>query len=343
MKVKRLLLLVGSICLVLVFASLSLIAEKALAQPKTYNWKMTSPMPAGNIQNRSIIDFAKTLEQRTNGAVKITIYESTLGAPTDQWDMVKTNTIQFAYTHDGYNAGRMPVYFLFGLPFELTDMNAVFNVANDWLKAGYLKELTDNFKVLHFMPTNLLQLIMRTKKVATMDDFKGLKIRSGTGLQGQTLSALGATGVSMAGGEVYMALQTGVIDGAITGIDVVNDRKLYEVAKYALRLPLYGACFALLMNKEVWNDLPKDLQTLVEQVSRDAANVDLKKRTDEENSLWERIRQLGVDIYNISPQEEARWKKVTAGIADKYVSDIVAKGHPAKEALELMRKVVGKK
>ena len=49
-------------------------------------------MPPGHIQNRSIVDFAKTLEQRTNGAVKITIYEATLGAPTDQWDMVKTNT-----------------------------------------------------------------------------------------------------------------------------------------------------------------------------------------------------------------------------------------------------------
>jgi TRAP-type C4-dicarboxylate transport system substrate-binding protein len=343
MKVKRLSPLAACICLVVTFLSLSLITEKVLAQSKAYQWKMASPMPPGNIQNRSLNDFAKTLEQRTNGAIKITIYEATLGAPTDQWDMVKKNAIQFTYTHDGYNAGRMPVYSLFGLPFELTDMNAVFNVANEWLKAGYLKELTDNFKVLYFVPTNLLQLITRSKKVTTMDEFKGLKIRSGTGLQGQTISALGATGVSMAGGEVYMALQTGVIDGAITGIDMVNDRKLYEVAKYAPRLPLYGACFVLLMNKEVWNDLPKDLQTLVEQVSKDAANVDLKKRMDEENSLWERIRQFGVDTYNISSQEQVRWKKATTGIADKYVSDIVAKGFPAKEALELMRKVVSKK
>lgn len=140
-----------------------------------------------------------------------------------------------------------------------------------------------------------------------------------------------------------MALQTGVIDGAITGIDMVNDRKLYEVTKYAPRLPLYGACFVLLMNKEVWNDLSKDLQMLVEQVSKDAANVELKKRIDEENSLWERIRQFGVDTYNISSQEQVRWKKATTGIADKYVSDIVAKGFPAKEALDLMRKVVSKK
>ena len=90
-----------------------------------------------------------------------------------------------------------------------------------------------------------------------MDDFKGLKIRSGSGIQGQAISALGATGVSMAGGEVYMALQTGVIDGAITGIDVVIDRKFYEVCKYALKLPIYGGAFVLLMNKETWNESSK--------------------------------------------------------------------------------------
>src|SRR5512145_24700 len=74
---------------------------------RSYNWKMTSAMNAGQDGNKSIVEFVRLLDQRTKGKVKINLYEGTLGAPTDAWDMVKNNAVQFTFTSDLYNAARM--------------------------------------------------------------------------------------------------------------------------------------------------------------------------------------------------------------------------------------------
>lgn len=313
----------------------------AIDLSNSYSWKMTSAMNAGTDGNKGIVNFVKLLDQRTKGKVKINLYEGTLGAPTDAWDMVKNNAVQFTFTSDLYNVSRMPILGMVGLPLEYPSARAVWMTANEWLKAGYLKELTDNFKVLFFLSTDPLTVFLRNKKVATMEDFKGLKIRCGGGTQSAGIALLGATGVSMPGGEQYMALQTGVIDGAISGIDMALDRKFYEVTKYALRQPLYYGIYLLLMNKETWNGLPPELQKLIDQTANEVSASEVERRSVAEKSLWDAYGKK-VEVYGISKEEVARWRKVVAEVDDKYVRDITAKGHPGKEALELMRKVTAK-
>jgi TRAP-type C4-dicarboxylate transport system substrate-binding protein len=345
MKKKRI-SLIAIICLVLVCFILFFAAENAFSgeSPK-YNWKMTSFFPSGMAMNRPIVEFARTLEQRSNGAIKITLYEGTLGAPGDHWDMLKSNAIQIAYTGEANNPGRLPILGLTNLPFEFPELSLQGAVANEWLKAGYLRELTDNFKVVAFLPLSLQNMFLSKKKVTNLSDLKGLKIRSASGTQGKVVSALGATGVSMSGGETYMALQTGVIDGTVTGVDYVVDNKFYEICKFGLQNPIYGGVFILIMNKETWDSLPKDLQLTIDQVSRDVTAKSTKMLIDEAQKRWETLRDKKMEIYAISQEEEAQWKKATAGVADQYVQEWSAKGYPVKEALAMMRKVVaaGKK
>jgi TRAP-type C4-dicarboxylate transport system substrate-binding protein len=320
-------------------------AEKArvLALSQTYHWKMTAWFPAGHNENRHLIQFIDTMKQRTDGKVNITIYEGTLGAPGDHWDMLKGNATQLAFLAEGYSVGRMPVGTLFNLPFEFTNYEDMYRIYGEWMKAGYLKEMTDNFKVLSFKPTLFQQLFLRNKKVTTLEGLKGLKVRALSGLQGQTIAALGATGVSMSGGETYMGLQTGVIDGTVTGIDNVVDRKFFEVCKYALQMPIYSGIWVVSMNKETWNSLPKELQTLIDEVSEEVGAAEKKRTLEADNAYWEITRKAGVEVYTIGPEEQARWKKATAGVADKYVQDWAAKGYPVREALEMMRKISSKK
>ena len=133
---------------------------------------------------------------------------------------------------------------------------------------------------------------------------------------------------------------TGVVGaGAMTGIDNAVDRKFYEVAKYALKLGISGASKVLLMNKETWNSLAPDLQTTIDKTSQEVIEADLKIAEADEKSLWE-VYGKNAEVYAIGQEEEKRWHDAAAGIADKYVQETAAKGYPAKEALELMRKVV---
>jgi TRAP-type transport system periplasmic protein len=334
---------VFALFLIVMAAGIADCAEKTISLSKSYAWKMTSSFPAGHMLNRSAVEFARAVEQATNGGVKITIYEGTLGAPPDHWEMVKKDAIQIAFMGEAHNVGRLPVISMTNLPFELPDTDAAMKVAGEWMKAGYLKELTDSFKVLYLVPTNLQSPFFRNKKVASLADLKGIKLRSVSGIQGQTVSALGGTGVSLMGSEVYMALQTGIIDGTVTGVDFFVDTKLYEPAKFALRQPIYGGMFMLVMNKEVWNGLPKELQNFMDQISMEVSAKDVKKRNEEETAYWETVRKNKVEVYTISPDEAARWKKATETVADKYVQEWAAKGFPVKQALEVMRKTTGRK
>jgi TRAP-type C4-dicarboxylate transport system substrate-binding protein len=313
--------------------------SQTLNLSKTYTWKLVSPMSAGQNTDIGIVEFAKQLEQRTRGKVKITLYEGTLGAPGDHWDMAKNNAVQFAFTSDMYNTGRMPILSMTGLPMEVPDAKDAWTIANEWLRAGYLKELTDNFKVLFFQSSSPLSLYFRKTEPMKQDDFKGMKIRCGSTVQCQAMTVLGASGVSMSGGEVYMALQTGVIDGTITGIDVAVDRKFYEVAKYVLRQNLIFGMFVLLMNKETWNGLPPELRKLIDQLAKDINTADMERRYNEDKTLISTYEKRGGEFYSVNNEEFNKWRQLIRPNSEKYVQDLSAKGHPAKEALALMRKV----
>lgn len=316
------------------------VAGQTINLSNTYDWKMVSPMAAGQNTNIGLVEFVKQLDQRTKGKVKITMYESTLGAPADHWDMGKKNVVQFVFTNDGFTStSYIPILSLVGLPMEQPNAKSVWLTTNEWLKAGYLKELTDNFKVLWFQSSSPLSMYFRKQKPMKQDDFKGIKMRCGNNVQCQAMSVLGASGVSMPFGEVYMALQTGVIDGTITGIDVAVDRKFFEVAKYVTKQNMIFGVFVLLMNKETWNSLPPDLQKLIEKTAQDVNVAEMERRYNEEKTLVSTYEKRGGEFYSVSKEEFDKWRQLIRPASEKYVQELVAKGYPAKEALTLMRKV----
>jgi TRAP-type C4-dicarboxylate transport system substrate-binding protein len=222
-------------------------------------------------------------------------------------------------------------------------MPDMYKVYAEWMKAGYLKELTDNFKIVFYKPTSFQHFFFRNKKVTTLEGFKGLKISVMGAVQGQVMTALGATGVSMPGGELYMALSTGVIDGVTTGANNVIARKFYEVAKYGVQTPVYAGLWAVAMNQETWNSLPKELQVLMEEIGQEVQAAEMKKTIDAQQGFWEAMRKNGMEIYDISPEEVARLKKATSGEDEKYVATWSAKGYPVKEALAMMRRITSHK
>jgi TRAP-type C4-dicarboxylate transport system substrate-binding protein len=160
-------------------------------------------------------------------------------------------------------------------------------------------------------------------------------------MMGNTITALGGTSVSMPGPEVYMSVSTGVIDGTVTGPDYIMDMKLHEVAQYGLHLPIYTGIWIASMNKETWNSLPPNLQAVIDDVSREVFTADRAQAEANDKKAWEDIaKKTKMEVYSISAEERARWKKATAQIADKYLDEWSAKGYPVREAYQMMQKKV---
>lgn len=306
---------------------------------KTIELRITSNFSAGHTMNEPLVEWAKQVQQKSNGAIKVTLYENTLGKPTDFWDMVKSGSTQGSYIAEATNASRMPISCLVNMPFEVPSLVACDQVMKAFLKAGYLKEITDNFELLYFLPLIPQTMFMRNVKVAKLEDFKGLKFRSLSGVQGKMLTALGATGVSMAANDVYMGLQTGTIDAQATGVDNFLANKHYEVSKYGCRQPLFDGIIMLNLSKEAMNSLTPELQTLVRQTAETVSTANVQQKSIAVKDFWEQAASK-VEVYDITPEELARWKAATANIASDYVKEWSEKGYPAKEAYALMQQTV---
>lgn len=305
----------------------------------TYTWKMTSPLPPGPTFNWEIKKFASTLEERAGGAVKFTIYEGTLGAPTDTWDMTKGNVIQFCYTFNSFNSNRLAVLNLADLPFEISDPKSCKLIIDAWYQAGYLNEVTDSFKILWLMPTAPLHVSFTNKKVVTLDDWKDIKVRTPSAAHGLIIKALGGSAVSMPSSEVYMAMSTGVLDGFITSVESIINHKFYEVAKYALRTPpICFGIFMFMMNKDIWNSIPADLQDKIDQVAREVAEEALNTTQNGLGPLWKEAESK-MEVYDIDEAEIQRWRQATAGITEKYLKEKEGSKYPVKEAYEMMKKM----
>src|SRR3546814_18484157 len=102
--------------------------------------------------------------------------------------------------------------------------------------------------------TSSTQLLDAPKK------FEGVKIRGLNKLFDSGLSAMGAIPVSMPGSEVYQALQTRVIDAALTGVQAASSRKFYEVQKYGAATAIFLVFDNLVVNPKWWDSLPQDVR-----------------------------------------------------------------------------------
>jgi TRAP-type C4-dicarboxylate transport system substrate-binding protein len=332
------LLIIFSICS-LFFIGLA-VSNNSDSQAASYKWKLSSPFPPGDDANQKCDVFAKWLEERSNGRIKMTLYQGSFGSPRDAWDMVANNTIQFTWTGDLYNPGRMPITQMIALPFEVPSVKVAHTILNELLKAGYLKEYK-KVKPMYFLPTYPIGIYSTNKKITKLEDFQGMKIRCGTGIQGQVLVALGASTVSLPGSEEYMSLQTGVIDATITGINIGIHRKLSEVIKYAIKEPpLFYGVLLMLMNRQTYDSLPQDIKDILDQASRDIASQQIETIMMQEKQMWSDFEKQGVDCYSISPEEVARWRKAIGDIGGKYAAEVSAKGYPGEEALALMRRIL---
>jgi TRAP-type C4-dicarboxylate transport system substrate-binding protein len=117
-------------------------------------------------------------------------------------------------------------------------------------------------------------------------------------------------------------------------------RKWYEQVQYGLQEGFFSGCFILLMNIETWNSLTPDLQNTITQIAQEVSAYHLERRDAELLDFQQTLTQGGVELYNISSDELAKWKQATASVTVDYVADLDSQGFPASDALALMRETV---
>ena len=141
-------------------------------------------------------------------------------------------------------------------------------------------------------------------------DFDGMKIRGYGRLAAEGLRALGASPVVMSPGEMYLAIQRGTIDGAITGVTSLKSRKIWEVVKYST---ITGATFGVMavnISQTKWDALSEAHQVALLQAGQEVFEWSVAVSAERDKEAFEFLIDQGVDTYRLTAGDKAEWRKL---------------------------------
>jgi TRAP-type C4-dicarboxylate transport system substrate-binding protein len=205
----------------------------------------------------------KKITDASGGRIKFEVYwGQTLSKGPDNWNAIKTGVADAGWCFHGYWANMTPladVMTLPGLPFTSAKQagGIFYQIYKEF--PSIQKQFAD-VHVLTPWASSPYILITTKKQVKTLDDLKGLKIRTTAGGPTDLAKAVGATPQVMGMPDVYDGLQKGIIDGMAAPFEAIQGFRLYEVAKYYTYLPFPAVYFTYSMNNNFWNKLPADTQ-----------------------------------------------------------------------------------
>lgn len=272
--------------------------------------------------------FAADVARVTNNEVTIKVYASgELGAgPTQQYKRALEGVADITQGLIGSDAIPMPRTSLMELP-------GLFDGPKDSVETLWAnKELfADDFKRVELLAAfpNSPAIILSNKKITSPEDMKGLNIRASSGVAAAFVEELGATPVTMPAGDLYNALQTGVIDGALIGSDGAKAYRLNEVSKYALDgLPTMMTFFYVIANGDSYQSLSDEQRAKIAEVAgktlSDSGREGFEKSSQ---AAYEAMAASKVEISK--PADPAAFEAAAKTVREKFAAE-----HGAKHSID---------
>lgn len=300
-----------------------------------YHWKMVTAWPKNtpglgvNAEN-----VARVINEMSGGRLQIHVYGANELVPAmGVFDAVSAGSVEMGHAGSYFWRGKVPAaQFFTSVPFG---MNA--QELYGWIYHGggleLWRELYAPFNLIPFPSGNTgVQMAgWFNREINSVNDLRGLKMRI-PGLAGEVFNLAGGTSVNIPGGELYTALQTGVIDAA-EWVGPENDLAFgfHQIAKYYYYPGWHepGPSMELIVNKTAFESLPKDLQAIVTYATRamsqdmldsytahnsralkelsENPKVQIRKLPDE---VLKRFYEITMQVYEQQSAKDPKFKKV---------------------------------
>jgi TRAP-type C4-dicarboxylate transport system substrate-binding protein len=327
---------IGKVCVL----SAALVLGAAVAKAQPVDLKLSHFVPPQHAFHKWAVEWAKRLEDGSNGRLKITIYPNgqLVGPPNRQFDAARNGITDIAFTLHGVTPGRYPMTELANLPFTWPSEGALCSVMGKRMTELAPKYLAQEHTGLHILFMAMANPIVIYSKlpIKTVDDFKGLKIRYASITNKNLLDAVGATTLLIPPPESQDALAKGIAQAATFPHEAGLAYDLASVVKYAIEPPLASATFALVMNPAKYNSLPPDLRALIDKESGVAGAVSFGKawETQEKVARDLEISKKGLEIITLPDGEVAKLKQIGKSQTQEAIAALEKQGKPARQFLD---------
>jgi len=307
-----------------VFALICLSLVSADAAEKAITWKAQAAYSTGLSYYNHAAYFAERVKAMSNGRLIIQMNAGGSIVPVfSEQEAVHRGSLDLSCSSSMYMRGKFPAGILLG--------SAMFTFREQefmaWVEYGggydLWQEMYDqkkqNVKVLPtFCIYGTESLGWYRKPIRKLEDFKGIKYRT-VGEWGEVLQKLGASVVSLPSGELYSALERGVLDALeMSHPSFDKGLGLYEVCKFNLYPGVHQTSGPMetIVNKNKWEGLPNDLKEIVMGALRMSTFRSMTQTIIEDAEAVEFFRSKGVEIMTLSPENLATLKKMFNEVLD---------------------------
>ncbi|TAH42355.1 MAG: TRAP transporter substrate-binding protein [Betaproteobacteria bacterium] len=293
--------------------------------------------PVSTMHAKVIVPWCDKIAAESQGKLKCQIYPAMQlgGTPPQLLNQVRDGVADIVWTLPGYTPGRFPASEVFELPFITTTHEASSRALWDFMQKHSAKELA-GMKPIATWVNGPNVLHFRDKQVKTLEDLKGVKVRAPSRLGTKMLAALGASPVGMPVPQMAESLSKGVIDGALIPWEVVPATKTHELTKFhaesGVQQAMTTATMIYVMNQKRYDSLPEDLKKVIDNNSgrETSAWVSAQFRSADAAGR-EAATARGNTVYQIAPEELAKWKTATAQVDDDWIKEVSGNGLDGKK------------
>ena len=260
-----------------------------------------------------INDYFPALEEATGHQFKVQgLFGGALGSNKENLKLVKSGVVEFGSTFVGYHNNVLPAQSAFDLfptgPKNYRNQLYFYRQAYTQIPEIEQELEANGLKLVMISP--LLHLAFAGREPLTsLADAEGQKWRAGTKWLLRYLENVGTSPVSVPWGDVYVSLETGVIDGVLTNYDALDNAKFFEPAPHILISPELWMANPMIyvVNKDYWDGLSKEVQDAWLRVSHDTEMLWGERLNVARDAIVEAQRAKGITVSALSDSDLAKW------------------------------------
>lgn len=303
--------------LVIVLTLLSLIGafaftegqgEAAPAEGQKYNLVFASNASPQAPNGAAALKFEEEIERTSGGQIAVECYLSgSLTTQEGRMPALRKGTIDFTMGGPNWINSYVPYASMYAAAYIFEDPDHMLSVMNGELGQQLNEDLVEaaGVRMLHTMYMGTRQLNLRDigRVVKTPADMEGVKLRMPNTESWQFMGeALGASPTPLSFSEIYLALQTGTIDGQDNPINACLERSFYEVSKYIIETGHYVNPIIPMINEDTWQSLTPELQQKVAEAWKNATEWGTNEVRSNEGNVKKKLQDFGMEFVEVDRQ-----------------------------------------
>ncbi|MCF8008933.1 MAG: TRAP transporter substrate-binding protein DctP [Halanaerobiales bacterium] len=309
-------------------------------QAADYNWKFALEEIEGSVQHEWALEFARRMEEKSDGAVNIDIYPyGALGTSGDISEQTMNGILEFAFSTPSWFATTIPEAGLFSLHYIWSDNLEVNKYVMENSEAIY----QDLSSIYNDKGLKLLQVFHEGWQVWTANkpirepkDFEGVKIRvMGDPILIKNYQAYGANAVRLAYSEIYSSLQLNMIDAQVQPYFATQEMKFYEQQDYLIEAKQVPFITGVIINQNFFNNLSEEYQNMIINTSREMTDYIFEVQKDLNAKRLDMMLEdkPSLEVIRLKEEERQEFAKKAKTVWESYKNDVGENGAEILEKL----------